>query len=154
MLSPAYAVAAAALLLRRRWSAPVAHRRAVAHGARTVRASLPAGEGTDVVAARLAVRGLGWAVRQESALLLRHWWPLAALGAIRSRNVRRAVATALVVDTAVLATERHSSTDRLGPLTALAGRRLDDLAYGAGLWWGAAAARSPRVLLPRRPGRH
>ena len=151
VLSPSYAVAAAALLLRRRWSLPVAVA-ALGHGWRSVRTSLPAGDGTEAMAAQLATRGLGWAVRQESGLLLRHWWPLAALGATRSRNVRRAMATALFVDTAVLVAERRGSTDRLGPLTALAGRRLDDLAYGAGLWWGAIRARSPRVLLPRRPG--
>jgi len=152
VLSPTHAVAAAALLLRRRWSAPVAAV-AMAHGWRTVRASLPAATGTNAVAGRLAVRGLGWAVRQEAALLLRHWWPLAAVGAARSRNVRRAVATALVVDAAVMVTERRRSPDRLGPLTVVAGRRLDDLAYGAGLWWGAIRARSARVLIPRRPGR-
>ena len=33
--------------------------------------------------------------------------------------------------------------------TALAGRRLDDLAYGAGLWWGAFRRRSPRCLAVR-----
>jgi hypothetical protein len=37
-------------------------------------------------------------------------------------------------------------------IVVLAGRRLDDLAYGAGLWWGALKARSPRVLMPRSPG--
>src|SRR4051794_34986525 len=58
---------------------------------------------------------LGWAVRQESALLLRHWWPLATLGATRWSNVRRALATALVVDTAVLVAERRGATDRLAP---------------------------------------
>ena len=151
VLSPSYAVAAGALLLRRRWSLPVAIA-VLGQGWRSVRTSLPDSDETDTVAARLAVRGLAWAVRQESALLLRHWWPLAALGATRSSNVRRAIATALVVDTAALVAERLSSTDRLGPLTALAGRRLDDTAYGAGLWWGAIRARSPRVLLPRRPG--
>ncbi|MFA6300423.1 MAG: mycofactocin biosynthesis glycosyltransferase MftF [Nocardioides sp.] len=150
VLTPTYAVAGAALLLRRRWSAPVAAV-ALAHGWRSVRASLPAGDGTDAVAAQLAARGLGWAVRQESALLLRHWWPLAALGATRSRHVRRALVTALAVDAAVMVVEHRRSGSPPDPATAFAGRRLDDLAYGAGLWWGALRARSARVLLPRRP---
>ena len=30
-------------------------------------------------------------------------------------------------------------------------RRLDDFAYGAGLWWGVVRAREPRALIPRRP---
>ena len=32
---------------------------------------------------------------------------------------------------------------------ALLGRRLDDLAYGAGLWLGAARSRSLQCLTPR-----
>ena len=35
---------------------------------------------------------------------------------------------------------------------AFVARRLDDLAYGAGLWWGAVRARSARVLVPRVTG--
>lgn len=151
VLSPTYAAAAAALLLRRRWSLPAALV-AVSHAAIKIRGRLPAGGGTNAVAGRLAVRGLGWAVSQEASLLLRHWWPLAALGATRSSSVRRAVVTALVVDVAVMVADRPGSNHRLSPITVLAGRRLDDLAYGSGLWWGAIRARSARVLIPRRPG--
>lgn len=151
VLSPTYALAGAALLLRRWWSVPVALI-ALAHGYKVVRASLPASGGTNVAAGRLAVRGLGWAARQESALLVRHWWPLTLLGALMSRGVRRAVSTALVIDAAVMVTERRRSAQPPGIITFIAGRRLDDLAYGAGLWWGALKARSPRVLVPRSPG--
>ncbi|GAF49472.1 hypothetical protein RW1_085_00160 [Rhodococcus wratislaviensis NBRC 100605] len=35
---------------------------------------------------------------------------------------------------------------------AFVARRLDDLAYGAGSWWGAVRARSIRVLVPRITG--
>jgi mycofactocin glycosyltransferase len=38
-----------------------------------------------------------------------------------------------------------------GLLRFAAARRLEDLAYGAGLWWGALRARDPRALLPARP---
>ena len=38
-----------------------------------------------------------------------------------------------------------------GAANANATRRLDDLAYGTGLWLGALRARSPRCLLPRSP---
>jgi mycofactocin system glycosyltransferase len=149
VLSPAHAVAAAALLLRRRWAVPVAVA-ALASGARSVRAPLPDTPGRDAIAVRLAVRGLVWAVRQESALLLRHWWPAAALAGVRSRNMRRALVSALLVDAMVAVCEPPSDA-RLGSATLAAGRRLDDLAYGAGLWFGALSAQSPRVLLPRRP---
>jgi len=39
----------------------------------------------------------------------------------------------------------------VGPVRFIVARRLDDLAYGAGLWWGALRSRSPRALLPARP---
>jgi hypothetical protein len=40
---------------------------------------------------------------------------------------------------------------RVGPVRFATARRLEDLAYGAGLWWGALRAHSPKALLPARP---
>jgi mycofactocin system glycosyltransferase len=150
VLTPTYAAAAAAVLVRSRWAAPIAAL-ALGNGWRHVRQTLPPSTDSNVVAGRLAGRGLVWATRQESALLLRHWWPVTALAATRSRQVRRALLTALLVDTAVMLTEHQES--RRHPVVFLAGRRLDDLAYGAGLWWGALRSGSGRVLQPRPPGR-
>ncbi len=147
VLSPTMALSGWALLQRRWWSLPVA---AVAGAltARKLAPHLPVEEGRHAVAAQLAVKGTGWAVRQEAGLLLRHWWPLAALAAPFSRQVRRALLTAVAVDLFVFLRERTG----VDPLTALVARRLDDLAYGSGLWWGAIRRRSPRCLLVRRPG--
>lgn len=150
VLTPSYAAAATALLLRRRWTAPFTVV-TVALGWQNLRRTLPMSADTDTIAARLAGRGIGWAVRQEASLLLRHWWPLTALGVFTSQRARRVLLTALVVDLLVMLAEQPES--RREPATYLAGRRLDDIAYGAGLWWGAAKARSIRVLVPRRPGR-
>jgi hypothetical protein len=151
VLSPTMALAGGALLLRRRWSLPLI---AVALSAatRSVQRTLPHSvrSGTRArVAAAMSVRGLGWAVRQESALMVRHWWPLSLLG-IRSRSVRRALATALVIDACVAINECTETSLSLPAL--LAGRRLDDLAYGAGLWSGALRSLSIATLRPRRPG--
>jgi len=146
LLSVTSAVSAAALLQRRSWSLPVAAV-AVALTSRSMRRSLTIDDGPAIPVTRLALRGLGWGVQQESALLLRHWWPAAAVGAVVSRPVRRAVVTAVAVDLAVFLRERPG----VGPLTALAGRRLDDLAYGSGLWWGALRRRNLRCLAIRRP---
>lgn len=148
VLSPSYALAAAALLVRRRWSAPIALL-CLGIGIRSVRRHLPSAPERNLLAARIAARGLGWAVRQESALLLRHWWPLTLLG-LRHCAVRRAVLTALMVDSAVAAWELHDADVRPSPLAVLLARRLDDLAYGAGLWWGALHSRTAVPLLPRR----
>lgn len=146
VLTPAYALAAAAILLRNRWSLPIAAG-AVIYGTQRLRTNLPTRP-----AVRVATRGLTWAVRQESALALRHWWPAMALAAIVSGNARRALTTALVVDAAVALAEHRHPNDRLNPAILLAGRRLDDLAYGAGLWVGALRHRSLQALTPRRPG--
>lgn len=149
VLSPTYAIAAAALLIRSRWSIPIALA-AFITGFRAIRSSLPDTPEKNSVAARLAARGLWWAIRQESALAVRHWWPAAAMGALASRPGRRALASAITIDTLVALLEvRDRITARDIATTALA-RRLDDLAYGSGLWWGSLKQRSFRVLLPRR----
>ncbi|NYI78385.1 mycofactocin biosynthesis glycosyltransferase MftF [Nocardioides panzhihuensis] len=147
VLSPAMAAAAAAILAGRWWSTPAALA-SLAWGSRVVSQALPDVPGRRSLALRLAVRGLGWSLRQESALLLRHWWPLTLVACLLSRTARRMVLAALLVDTAVAFHE----TD-VRPTTLL-GRRLDDLAYGAGLWLGAARSRSVQCLTPRLLRQH
>lgn len=157
-LSSAMALAAAAVLLRRRWSLPLA---AVATGwaAHVVHDSLPDIPNRNRLAAKLAAKGLAWSVAQESALLLRHWWPLTVLGCFLSHNVRRMVVTALLTDLVVANTsDKPLAVPPLSPMAAWSGRRLDDLAYGSGLWAGAIRASSIRCLTPHHvrpvPARH
>ena len=75
----------------------------------------------------------------------RHHWPLAVAAAVVSRRARRWV---------LAAAERTPSPPggrtgaRVGPVRFAAARRLEDLAYGAGLWAGAVRARSAAALLP------
>jgi mycofactocin system glycosyltransferase len=146
VLSATTALGAGAVLLRNRWSVAVAVL-AVARSAHALHGAVPAATRSGVpLEVDVAVRGLGWAVRQESALLLRHWWPPTVVGCLLSRSVRRMVGTALVVDAVTTLAQRPG----VRPGEALLGRRLDDLAYGAGLWAGAASTRSLRCLLPRR----
>lgn len=150
VISPIYAVAAAAILLRSRWSTVISAA-ALALGVQGLRAKLPKTPDRNRIAIRLAGRGLVWAVRQEAQLAVRHWWPLAAVGMVTRPEIRRMVATALAVDTAVALVEQSGEDRSLGVLTIIAGRRLDDLAYGAGLWFGAVRTGSARALTPRRP---
>lgn len=145
VLTPTMAIAGAAVLVRRRWSAPVAAL-GLAVATRSLLRALPETPSRPALSVRLAAQGLGWAIRQESALLLRHWWPLTLLG-LRSRLVRRAVVTSLLVD--MVAARIDDPQAPIAPMS----RRLDDLAYGAGLWAGAVRAGSPRCLLPRSPRR-
>jgi mycofactocin system glycosyltransferase len=152
VIAPVYAVAAAALLVRRRWSVPLAGV-ALGLGTRKVRRAVRSEPGTVPLSARLAAQGMGWAVRQEAALLVRHWWPATAVGLLVSHHVRRATVTALLVDTAVVLVEHRNDQKQLSPALLALGRRLDDAAYGVGLWRGALRRHSPQALLPRRPRR-
>ena len=106
------------------------------------------------LAAVLAPWGLGGALWQAAGALTRHWWPAAALGAIVSRRVRRALLLAAVAEG--LADWLRFRDPGAGPLDALAhvaAHRADDLAYGAGLWWGAWRHRTLAPLLPDLSGK-
>ena len=100
------------------------------------------------LAAVLTARSSGAAVRALSRAATRHHWPLAVAAALVSRRARRRLVVLAAVE-GLLAWLPHRH--RVGPVRSLAARRLDDLAYGAGLWAGAVRARSARALLPTRP---
>jgi len=102
--------------------------------------------------AALAGRGLGYGAAQLSAAICRPYWPVAVLAAVASRRCRRAVLAAAVIDAlrdwlirSRLPDERSSP---IGPLSYMALKRIDDLAYGAGLWRGVLRE---RILRPLRP---
>lgn len=99
-------------------------------------------------AAGLVVRGTASSGRALARTVTRHHWPLAVAAAVVSRRARRTVAAVAVGD-ALLAWWPHRREIDLP--TFAAGRRLEDLGYGAGLWLGAVRARSARALLPAMP---
>jgi mycofactocin glycosyltransferase len=102
------------------------------------------------VAALLIGLGLSSAANQSAGLLVRHWWPAAALGCLVSGRVRRAVLVAALAD-GLLDWHRHRpepGEPGLDPVRYVLAHRADDLGYGAGLWWGAARS---RTLAPLRP---
>jgi mycofactocin system glycosyltransferase len=100
------------------------------------------------LAAGLVAHGTAASGRALARSVTRHHWPLALAAAVASRRARRWIGAAAVAD-AVLAWWPQRS--HIGPLPFAAARRLEDLAYGAGLWWGALRQRDPRALLPARP---
>ncbi|RBY76562.1 mycofactocin system glycosyltransferase [Blastococcus sp. TF02-09] len=100
------------------------------------------------LAAVLTARSSGAAARALSRAATRHHWPVSLAAALVSRRARRRLLGLAVVE-GLLAWLPHRS--RTGPVRLLAARRLDDLAYGAGLWAGAVRAHSARALLPTRP---
>ncbi|MFA5708658.1 mycofactocin biosynthesis glycosyltransferase MftF [Mycolicibacterium sp.] len=102
----------------------------------------------------VAARGLGLAAVQLAAALCRHYWPVALVLAMASQRWRRVVVVAAVVDGVVdwVARRRNANSDDtkpLGLLTYVVMKRLDDLAYGVGLWHGALREHNARPLKPQ-----
>ncbi|MFE2992598.1 mycofactocin biosynthesis glycosyltransferase MftF [Streptomyces sp. NPDC059262] len=90
-----------------------------------------------------ALRGTG---EQLLRCATRHHWPVAVAAAAVSRRARYALLAAAVAEG--LVDHRRSGTS-LSPLTHTALRRLDDLAYGFGVWQGAVRRRTAAPLRPR-----
>jgi mycofactocin system glycosyltransferase len=144
VLAPWGAGFALALLAQRRWSLPVA---AVifAAAASRISAKVKRSDQPLRLALTLTADGAVAATWQAAALLLRHWWPLAAVGCLFSRRLRRAMIAVTVLDTVV---DLRRTKAHLDPLRYALARRLDDAAYGSGVWYGAIRGRSLRALLP------
>jgi mycofactocin glycosyltransferase len=106
---------------------------------------------SDVLA--VATRGLWSAALQLASAICRHYWPVALLAAIAFRPCRRVVLVAAIVDGVVDWANRRGSADEdarpIGLLTYLVLKRLDDLAYGLGLWYGVVRERNIGPLKPQ-----
>lgn len=80
----------------------------------------------------------------------RAWWPLLLGGCLVSRRARR---LALAVTLVPPLLERRPPSQVMSLPAWLGLRLLDDLAYGLGVWVGAARTRSTAALRPRVTGR-
>lgn len=105
----------------------------------------------DVIAVTL--RGLAAAGLQIASALCRHYWPIALLAACVSQRCRRVVLLAAISD-GIVDWLRHSRSDGgdsrpLGLPAYLLLKRVDDLAYGAGLWGGVLRERNLAALKPQ-----
>lgn len=145
VLAPWSTVMVVALLAQRRWSVPVAAASCAVTAARIAR-KLDGVDRSGHLGVRLTANGAVAALSQTGALMTRHWWPVTAVGCLVSRRVRRAAAVAAVTDVAL---EYRRSRVGLDPVRYCAARRLDDLAYGAGVWVSALKGRSVAALRPR-----
>lgn len=143
----------AALLPARWWSVLLSAALAVVPALR-LREALQKSSAADIVAARSIPRTLWGVLTQGSALVLRHWSPVTAIAALVSSPVRRVVGWSVVIDSIVSLRSRLQATPRSERMSLptvlwfLALRRVDDLAYGLGVWWGALKQRSLTALLP------
>jgi mycofactocin glycosyltransferase len=108
----------------------------------------PGGRPPVGLAAALVVRGSAASGRTLARAVTRHHWPLTVAAALVSRRARR-LAVAVAVADAVGGWWPHRREIDLGAFAA--GRRLEDLAYGTGLWLGALRARDAGALRPAAP---
>lgn len=133
-----------ALLAQRRWSVPIALGAAGVAAVRIGSRLRPTRDRTRVTL-QLTGQGTLAALAQTAELLVRHWWPLAVVGSVLSRRVRRATIVAAVADALF---EHQRIPNDLDVVRFGVARRLDDVAYGAGVWWGALRSKSTRALRP------
>ncbi len=101
----------------------------------------------------VATRSLWSAALQLASAICRHYWPLALVAAIFSRQCRRAVIAAAILDGVTDWISRRGDTDGdtrpIGLVAYLVLKRLDDVAYGLGLWGGVVRERNIGPLKPQ-----
>ncbi len=120
---------------------------------RRIARSLSAVDTEPTEVAALAAKGLWSAALQLASAICRHYWPLALIAAVFFRRCRHLVLIAAVVDGVVDWATRNGQSDdgvkRVGLLAYLLLKRLDDLAYGLGLWEGVLRERHLGALKPQ-----
>jgi mycofactocin system glycosyltransferase len=101
----------------------------------------------------VAARSLWSAALQLASAICRHYWPVALVAAMLFRSCRRVVVVAAIVDGVVDWANRRQAADEdarpSGLLTYLVLKRIDDLAYGLGLWYGVLRERNVGPLKPQ-----
>jgi mycofactocin system glycosyltransferase len=99
------------------------------------------------VAAIYAAKGFWSGLWQLASAACRHYWPVTLLAMIFSGRIRQ-IAIALALGEGLADWWKHKESGGLDPVRYVAYKRLDDVAYGAGLWRGAVRARSVEALKP------
>ena len=98
------------------------------------------------LATRLVALGTAFAGRQLASAVVRHYWPISLMVAAGSQTARRVIATIAVLD-GILGWWPHRHRVPLPGFVLI--RRLDDLCYGAGLWWGVCRSGRLGALQPK-----
>jgi mycofactocin system glycosyltransferase len=149
VISPETALAWGLALSGRRWAGVASAGVLAVTTTRLALRLTPPGERPAIgFAALLVARGVGASGRALARSVTRHHWPLAVPAALVSRRARRWVLAAATADALVAWWPQRR---RVGPVRFAVARRLEDLAYGWGLWRGAVRARDARALFPARP---
>lgn len=130
------------LLVQRKWSLPVAIVIGVLVALRGSR-QFSSAQHPLALSASLTAKGFEAAFSQVSALMLRHWWPLTLIGCLFSRRVRKATLAMALID---VSREYVRRAPKMDPVSFGAARRLDDIAYGSGVWLASLRARTLAAL--------
>jgi len=102
------------------------------------------------VAAIYLARGYFAGIWRLASAMCRHYWPVTMVAMVLSRRIRRIAVTMAVAD-GLADWFTHRDAGGLDPFRYLAYKRMDDIAYGTGLWLGAFRARSLESLKPSTP---
>jgi mycofactocin system glycosyltransferase len=101
----------------------------------------------------VAAHGLWSGALQLATAICRHYWPVALVLALLSRRCRSVVLAAAIIDGVVDWGKRHGNVDDDTKPVGLVGhlllKRLDDIAYGTGLWTGVVRERHIGALTPQ-----
>jgi mycofactocin system glycosyltransferase len=101
----------------------------------------------------VAALGLWSAALRLASAICRQYWPIALIAALLFRRCRQVVLVAAVVDGVVdwitRNTNAEDDTERVGLLSYVLLKRLDDIAYGVGLWGGVVRERNLGALKPQ-----
>jgi mycofactocin system glycosyltransferase len=120
---------------------------------RRIAQSLSAVDTEPTEVAALAAKGLWSAALQLASAICRHYWPVALVAAVFFRRCRHLVLVAAVLDGVVDWVTRNGTADdevkRVGLPAYLLLKRLDDIAYGLGLWEGVFRERNLGALKPQ-----
>ena len=120
---------------------------------RRIAQSLSAVDTEPTEVAALAAKGLWSAALQLASAICRHYWPIALVAAVFFRRCRHLVLIAAVLDGVVDWVTRNRNADdevkRVGLPAYLLLKRLDDIAYGLGLWDGVVRERNLGALKPQ-----
>ncbi|MBD0021108.1 mycofactocin system glycosyltransferase [Gordonia pseudamarae] len=105
-----------------------------------------------LVAVQMTGRAAGFGLLQAGSAICRHYWPIALLPTLFSRRYRTLVVEVAIAEGLIDWVRRVISEPgvrpALGPVSYLVMRRLDDLAYGLGLWQGVITHRDAGALRP------
>ncbi|MRH87006.1 mycofactocin system glycosyltransferase [Nocardia sp. SYP-A9097] len=102
------------------------------------------------VSAIYMARGFSGGMWRLASSLCRHYWPVTLLGMLCSRRIRHLAVTIAVAD-GLADWFIHREAGSLDPTRYVLCKRLEDVAYGTGLWWGAAKLRDAAALRPTLP---